>query len=214
MRPNIAVDPNFGVYITWLQETGEHVVVDKTYLVYNLFYATSPDGGASWNAPVQISNLTETNSESFSVMNPTIGKKVRPAVESVFDGGADVVWTESSDQSSMGYYIMYARIPYVGTLTDIADHNPALAYEFELQQNYPNPFNPQTTISYQLADFARTELAVYNILGQKVRTLVNKRQQAGEYTVKFDGTGLPSGVYFAQLQSGQKVAVQKMILMK
>ena len=214
MRPNIAIDPNFGVYITWNQETGQYAVDDKTYLVYNVFYATSPDGGASWNAPVQMTSLTETNDEGFSVKNPTIGKKVRPAVYGVFDGGADVVWTEYNAESSLGYNIMYGRIPYVGTLTDIAGHSPAVAYEFELQQNYPNPFNPQTTIRYQLAGFAQTELAVYNVLGQKVRTLVNMRQKAGKYAVKFDGAGLPSGVYFAKLQSGNQEAVQKLILMK
>ncbi len=213
-RPNIAVDPNYGVYVTWVQATGDFTTGEKTYKVYNVFYATSPDGGQTWNAPVQLTSMAETNEASFSVKNPTIGKEVRRAIDGVFEGGADVVWTQYDPASSMGYYIMYARIPYMGTLTDIEDHQPKVGYQFELSPNYPNPFNPVTEISYQLENSGAVTLTVYNVLGQKIQTLVNTRQKAGEHSVSFNGAQLPSGVYFTRLQSGSNVAVQKMILMK
>ncbi len=84
-----------------------------------------------------------------------------------------------------------------------------------LEQNYPNPFNPSTTISYQLSVASQVKLKVYNILGQKIRTLVNRRQEAGNYTVKFNCAFLPSGVYVYQLKSaGKYVLTRKMLLLR
>jgi len=72
---------------------------------------------------------------------------------------------------------------------------------FHLSQNYPNPFNPVTTISYQLPAASMIDLSIYNILGQKVATLVSGKQPAGVYKVEWDATGLASGVYFYRLST-------------
>ena len=71
---------------------------------------------------------------------------------------------------------------------------------FSLEQNYPNPFNPKTVISYKLAMNSDVELSIFNLLGQKVTTLVNKKQQAGSYQVEWDASGFTSGVYLYKLQ--------------
>ncbi|MDZ7681901.1 MAG: T9SS type A sorting domain-containing protein [Fodinibius sp.] len=86
--------------------------------------------------------------------------------------------------------------------------------EHQLQPNYPNPFNPATTIRYQVASQADITVEVYNILGQKVRTLVDQQQTPGSYTVRFDGSNLSSGMYFIQLKAGNKTDIQKMTLVK
>ena len=86
--------------------------------------------------------------------------------------------------------------------------------KFILSQNYPNPFNPGTTISYQLTAVSQVELTIYNTLGQRVRTLVNKRQQAGTHTVTFNAQGLSSGVYFYQLKANGSTQIRKMILLR
>jgi M6 family metalloprotease-like protein len=90
--------------------------------------------------------------------------------------------------------------------------------KFKLNQNYPNPFNPASVISYQLPQESYVKLTVYNSLGQKVKTLVNEIQQAGNYTVNFNASsikgGLPSGIYYYALQAGSFVSTKKMILMK
>jgi hypothetical protein len=90
---------------------------------------------------------------------------------------------------------------------------------FHLSQNYPNPFNPETEISFSLPERAPVSLAVYNVLGQKVRVLINATLPAGSYRVAWDGADgkgdrLTSGVYFCRLSAGAKTSTAKMILMK
>ncbi len=89
-----------------------------------------------------------------------------------------------------------------------------IAGAFHLEQNYPNPFNPVTVIGYQLSAFGKVNLSIYNILGQKVYTLVNEAQPAGFYQVRFDGSGLPAGVYTYKLSTGRLRQIKKMILLK
>jgi hypothetical protein len=85
---------------------------------------------------------------------------------------------------------------------------------FALEQNYPNPFNPSTGIRYQVAAVSDVRLEVFDMLGRKVATLVNMRQGAGQYTVRFDGAALSSGVYFYTLRAGSFSETRKMMLVK
>jgi Ice-binding-like len=88
--------------------------------------------------------------------------------------------------------------------------------EFYLSQNYPNPFNPSTSIEYFIPSDGFVSLKIFNTIGQEVSTLVNERQSAGRYTVSFNSTGigLPSGLFFYSLRSGDFNATRKMILIK
>ncbi len=85
---------------------------------------------------------------------------------------------------------------------------------YALDQNYPNPFNPVTTIQYELAAAADVTLEVYDVLGRKVRTLVDGANVAGVHTVAFDGAGLASGVYFYHLKTPVGQQVRRMVLLK
>ncbi|MGO9482602.1 MAG: T9SS type A sorting domain-containing protein [Candidatus Kryptoniota bacterium] len=85
---------------------------------------------------------------------------------------------------------------------------------FSLEQNYPNPFNPSTTINYQLPMNSHVTLNVYDILGREVATLVNEKENAGSYSVKFDGSRLASGVYFYRLTAGSFISVKKLVVLK
>ena len=88
---------------------------------------------------------------------------------------------------------------------------------FNLYQNYPNPFNPTTTIVYEIPKGDRVSLKVYNLLGQEITTLVNEFQAAGRYVVTLDAgmmSRLATGVYFYRLQTGEHVAVKKMLLLR
>jgi len=86
--------------------------------------------------------------------------------------------------------------------------------EYELSQNYPNPFNPTTQIDFSVPVSGFVSLKVYNSLGQVVATIFEGHQQAGAYTVTFDGSGLSSGVYLYQLQSGSVALTQKLVILK
>lgn len=86
--------------------------------------------------------------------------------------------------------------------------------EFKLFQNYPNPFNPETKIEYLLPEARQVRLAIYDVLGQEIRTLINDMEEAGYKSVDFDATGLSSGVYFYSLRADRSVEVRKMLISK
>ena len=86
---------------------------------------------------------------------------------------------------------------------------------FKLMQNYPNPFNPVTEIKYTLPKLSKVNLSVYNLLGQRVKTLINEFQPAGTYTAVLDGSRLPSGIYIYRIQTNTGfVKSKKCILIK
>ncbi|HBQ58474.1 MAG TPA: hypothetical protein DD671_02315, partial [Balneolaceae bacterium] len=97
-----------------------------------------------------------------------------------------------------------------GTSNEVGDQ----PLSFKLDQNYPNPFNPTTNISYAIPEATQVTLEVFNMLGQKVKTLVNERQVAGSKMVSFDASSLASGVYIYRLQAGSFVKSQRMTLIK
>jgi PKD repeat protein len=94
----------------------------------------------------------------------------------------------------------------------IANDRPEMATE--LLQNHPNPFNPLTAISYTLAREGQVTLAVFDVSGRRVATLVNGTEGVGLHTVNFDARGLSSGVYFYRLEVGDFVQQRKMVLLK
>jgi hypothetical protein len=87
-------------------------------------------------------------------------------------------------------------------------------YEYSLGQNYPNPFNPMTNIDYTIKSSGLVMLKVYDILGTEVISLVNESKEPGNYSVEFDGSDLPSGMYVYQLITDNFMDSKKLILMK
>ena len=107
-----------------------------------------------------------------------------------------------------------AAVAWILAGTAIQNEEIASPASFSLSQNYPNPFNPTTHISYSIDKQSKVTLSVFNLLGQKVATLVDSKQNAGEYSVTFNAHGLNSGVYFYQLQADKQLIAQKMLLTK
>ena len=83
-----------------------------------------------------------------------------------------------------------------------------------MSQNYPNPFNPNTTIRYEIPQDGLITIEVFDILGQKVKTILNEFKSAGRYDVKFNSAGLSSGIYIYQLRADNFVTSKKMLLLK
>jgi photosystem II stability/assembly factor-like uncharacterized protein len=121
-----------------------------------------------------------------------------------------------------GWVCGYNGIIYKTTTGGITGILPKLSYipeKFSLSQNYPNPFNPTTKIKFDISSEgksqkAKVKLVIYNILGKEIQTLVNEQLQPGTYEVTFDGSNLPSGVYFYQLSARNYTDTKKLILLK
>gem|GEM_PF-5153027 len=101
-----------------------------------------------------------------------------------------------------------------GVTTAVNETPTSIPERFDLSQNYPNPFNPSTLISFHLPVRAQIRLDVFNVLGQKVVTLVDRELPAGSHEIRFDGSPYASGVYFYRLKTADYERTRKMVLIK
>jgi hypothetical protein len=86
--------------------------------------------------------------------------------------------------------------------------------QFSLNQNYPNPFNPTTVIGYQVPVRSHVSLIIFDALGRNIATLVNETKSPGTYTVTWNASTLPSGVYFYRLRADEATQSKKLVLVK
>ncbi len=111
----------------------------------------------------------------------------------------------------MGSGIWNRPLSQVVTNVSFSENSPLT---FMLEQNYPNPFNPASNIGYEIPNSGNVLLQVYDILGRKVVTLVNKFEPAGIYNVEFHASNLPSGIYIYRLEANGFQAVKKLMILK
>ena len=142
---------------------------------------------------------------------------VQEPIESIsFTGFGFVSGTFHFDEISL----LPGTISGPGRVTSVQEERESrLPSAFTLQQNYPNPFNSGTVIRFELPKPGETELAVYNLVGQKVVSLVNSVREAGSYSLRWDGQNdvgqsLASGVYFYRLQAGEQSETRKLLLLR
>lgn len=125
----------------------------------------------------------------------------------LIDGGTDIGLPFNGSAPDLGAF----ESNYSLTVRE----QPTVAGNYMLHQNYPNPFNPVTTIDFTVDRTAHTVLKIYNTLGQHVATLFDKIAEPQiKYSVRFDASALPSGVYFGALENGSKIQITKMVLQK
>lgn len=160
-----------------------------------------------------VASSPQNNKISWSVFNSGFGfsKNSNSGITAVAGQNFTGTDTSSNTEITSGFLAGFSPV-----LTDVSNNNNggSIPEKFELSQNYPNPFNPTTTIRYSLPEAASVRLDIYNILGQRISTLVNEEQKAGNYQVRFQTPGLSSGVYLYRLQAGNHVMVRKMLFMK
>ncbi len=99
-------------------------------------------------------------------------------------------------------------------ITSAEDKQGSNSLKFNLLQNYPNPFNPSTQIKFSVKTSGNTTLKIYDTLGRRIKTLLDKYLKTGFYNINFNGSSLASGIYFYALTSGSKSIIKKMILLK
>jgi hypothetical protein len=164
---------------------------------YEIIYKTSVNNGVSWGNAVQLTN----NPAASSI--PSIA---------VSGSSVHVIFRDSRDGNCEIYYKQYKSSAKI--LTDITNNNPELPKVYSLEQNYPNPFNPETKISFDIPIQGFVSLKIFDALGREVNTLVNEVKVPGSYSVDFNGTNLPSGIYFYKLQTENYSETKKMLLIK
>ncbi len=98
--------------------------------------------------------------------------------------------------------------------TSVSNENEDSPLAFALEQNYPNPFNPSTSISYSLETAGAVNISVYNLMGQKVATLVDESKSAGQYNVRWNAANVSSGMYYYRLEANGQSITRKMTLIK
>jgi hypothetical protein len=161
-----------------------------------LYFSRSTDLGISFTDTVRIDSQRLFNS---------------PSVVAYLDGNVYVA-AVSSIRDGQSAAIFYSRIDL---LTGVEEHaSIELPDRFVLFQNYPNPLNPSTTISYALPAQSYVTLKVFNMLGQEIATLVHGIESPGSKSVRFVGSGLPSGAYFYRLQAESYTSTKMLMIVK
>ena len=137
----------------------------------------------------------------------------------------EVVFTVGDGLGPFPYLCSIHPVTMIDTIfvtipTDINDELPQeLPNSYSISQNYPNPFNLSTTIRYTLPARSQVTISIYNVMGQKVNTIIDETKSAGSHTVYWDGTDkagkvVSSGVYFYRLQAGDFIESKRMMLIK
>jgi hypothetical protein len=132
------------------------------------------------------------------------------------DGGPNPVPPQAGDQFFIKTFKPFSSADlyeFTGSISPIVKTNQE-PDNFRLFNNYPNPFNPTTVISWQLATNSSVRLSIYNIRGQKVKTLLSAYLLSGFHSMEFDASDFASGVYFYRLEAGPLVQTRKMVVLK
>jgi len=167
------------------------------------------------NGVVGLSITNEVEDGIIMVADWFVGEK--------FNGTVTLAFRANGLNKTMDFDILNAMVDDVDGLalaTDVSGYTAkALPTVYSLSQNYPNPFNPTTTIDYSIPKSGHVELAIYNVAGQKVRTLVDTKQDASFFKIVWDGRNdygesVASGLYFYRLVSGNFSKIEKMTLVK
>jgi len=178
----------------------------------NAYIDVSNDNGVTWRSArffnKVVSAWTKDILDISSLAGGSTNLKIRFSMVSNGTVTADGIFIDN-----------VKLVSYNSTPTGITT-NTEIPLKFSLSQNYPNPFNPNTMINYELAFSSIVKLKVYDILGKEVISLVNEKQNAGKYSVSFNGSNLSSGLYYYKLESGSPsengyfIDTKKMILIK
>ncbi|HSD64022.1 MAG TPA: T9SS type A sorting domain-containing protein [Ignavibacteriaceae bacterium] len=226
--------------ITWVQSSNgltNHSSVHRVIKAGNYFFASANDGiyrstdGLNWN--LVNNGMTTTTTLTVDSYDTTIFTGTNEGfVYKSTDYGEN--WTSISDDlppegytSGVQTFDVSGNNLLAGTfstgvfwrplgevVTSLKDNEQYSPESFSLAQNYPNPFNPTTSIEYSIPREGFVSLTVYNVLGQKVATLVDKEMKPGNHHVTFDASGFASGIYFYRLKSSNNILVKKMVILK
>ncbi|MCK9425499.1 MAG: T9SS type A sorting domain-containing protein [Ignavibacteriaceae bacterium] len=172
---------------------------------------------------LQWETATETNNLCFEIERKIVGKNIEWQSVGFAEGKGTTTYKSyysyvDKVSDINGNVIVYRlkQTNYDGSnsYSQEVEVNLAAEKNFSLSQNYPNPFNPVTTINYSVPELGLVNITVFDVLGRKVKTLVNTVQNAGEYSIPFDASKLSGGIYYYRMTTNRNAITRKMILLK
>jgi serine protease AprX len=175
--------------------------------------------GNEWSAYTS-ANFTSVNVDTFYFRIP--GSSINTQVEYYFatqdialpNPLASTLPAGGSGINPPGTTAPSTQFAFIIDASSISTNNSNTPDEYKLFENYPNPFNPVTNIRFLIKESGLVTLKVFDVMGRLVTTLMNQKVSAGDYTVKFYGTNISSGVYFYRIESGNFIDVKKMCFVK
>jgi hypothetical protein len=203
---------------------GEHIQLSiiENEARYAANFKPTQSSGHQWEVELIVSPLIEmpVHISLLATGNLPEGQRLY-ILDKDYDCAIPIAEQNFSVKISQGMPVRHFKI-LVGT-KEYAEQNSQgislIPLNYELGQNFPNPFNPETTIPYQLGRRSEVTLEIYNIIGQRIRTLVHGVQSTGQYAVTWDGTddagkSVATGIYICQFQADEFAATQKLILVR
>jgi plastocyanin len=155
--------------------------------IHNTISTSVPSGAASWNAP-----LDDTHTTFIYVLT-----------------------TAGAYNYECSFHVAFGMVGSINANPiGIINQNSEIPHKYQLFQNYPNPFNPSTQIRFDLPVGGYTKVTIYDLIGNELLNLVNENLEAGKFSVTWDASNYPSGLYFYKITSGSYSATKKMMLVK
>ena len=184
-------------------------VNDKVNAVYSYMGAVFAAGKFTTAGGIVANRIAMWNGANWSALGTGIG-------------GASEVFALCGNSSELivgGHFnsaggVVANNIARYGTLTSVSSTGGNLPSEYKLYQNYPNPFNPSTLIRFDMPEQSEASVKVFDINGKLVNTLYEGQLNAGSYSINWNASGIASGVYFYNIETGKFSRTMKMILMK
>lgn len=219
--PSAGTDANGVLYVafTCAHSTADTSMDPNNRGAYNhIFLATSEDGGLTWSSPLDINAGVTGRDFMWANMARRVGNPTNPNRAGWLIANADALpgnnVQNASHQFTRSAVMAYTFEPVI---VDVPNHNHRRVYR--LLQNHPNPFNPSTTISFETGRAGYAELTVYNILGERIRTLHSGELTAGVHSVTWDGKdalgrAVASGIYLYRLEAGGVSVTRKMTVIR
>ena len=228
----LLIGTNSGLYVStnngynWSTEhiSGKIINVIKNY--YNFIYAGTNDGsycsgnnGISWtniglNSTVSTDVIRYADSALFIATKSGLYRSYNNGQTWKLLHYNSYSFLDFNDYLYLGGGNGILKAPKNNLLTKINDLSGVLLANFSLSQNFPNPFNPSTSIRYAIPRESDVKLVVYDVMGREIATLVNERLNAGTYTVDWNASEFPSGVYFYRLTADNFTETKKLLLIK
>ena len=228
---NIRKSVDYGV--NWSAQTSQSSQINSVFFLNTLqgymvgqngLIRTTANGGSTWTA--QTSGLS-AEFKDVHFINTTTGWIVGLNGNIIKTTNSGATWQNDITGVTAGFWSVHFPSTSAGYAVGaggmIQKCNPTvgvnmisteLPQEFKLYNSYPNPFNPSTTIKFDIAGLTKVKIAVFDVLGKEIQTLVNDNLKSGKYELQFDATGLSSGMYFYTMEAGDYKSIKKMVLVK